>query len=80
MGAYFSDPAGPNLRDVATEIVATARAIAKAPRRPPFVGSTFDRKWRVKRFPVLLFYRIVGDDIWILRVRHSAEDWMSEYE
>jgi plasmid stabilization system protein ParE len=66
--------------EIASEIVTTARVIALAPKAAPFVGSTFTRKRKTKRYPYLLFYRIEGPDIWITRVRHSAQDWLSEYE
>jgi toxin ParE1/3/4 len=36
------------------------------------------RKWRVKRTPFLLFYRLRKDGaLQILRVRHAAQDWAS---
>ena len=45
----------------------------------PGIGVRIDedgqRKLRVGRTPIILFYRVDGSQISILRVRHSASDW-----
>jgi plasmid stabilization system protein ParE len=64
---------------IAVELVSTARFIASAPKAAPLAGSTFERKWRVKKYPYLIFYRIQDDEIRVSRVRHMAEDWKSEF-
>ena len=66
--------------DVADEIVGSVRFISARPKAAPTIASTFERKWRVKRYPFLVFYRLQGDEIWITRIRHARADWLSDFE
>lgn len=64
--------------DIVIEIVVSARFVVEHPKAAPFVGQSFLRKWPVKRYPYLLFFELIKDEVWIVRVRHLHEDWKSE--
>ena len=66
--------------DIADEIVSSVDFVCGRPKAAPTIASTFERKWRVKRYPFFIFYRIQGDEIWITRVRNSRADWLSDFE
>jgi plasmid stabilization system protein ParE len=74
----FSDEA--SFPDIADKIVGSVRFISARPKAAPTIASTFERKWRIKQYPFLIFYRLQGDEIWITRVRHSRADWLSDFE
>jgi toxin ParE1/3/4 len=60
--------------------IKSARRLAEFPAiGAPVAGFIGVRKWRVGKSDFLLFYRILPDRIQILRVRHMAEDWKSEF-
>lgn len=64
----------------ADEILARIKASAEFLQSLPNAGPPLDdypaRKWSVRQTPYLLIYRIVGDEIEILRVHHGNENWM----
>ena len=74
---YFDEDIFP---DIADEIVSSVRFVCARPKAVQTIASTFERKWRVKRYPFLVFYRLQGDQIWITRIRHAQADWLSDFE
>ena len=48
--------------------------LASFPRLGIQLGNSNIRKLRIRGTPYLLFYRIVGDGIFVLRVLHAARD------
>ena len=52
----------------------TPALLASFPRLGTQLGNSNVRKLRVRQPPYLLFYRIAGDDIFVLRVLHAARD------
>jgi len=59
-------------------MLAAVRGQADILDRFPGVGSLMDdtsRRLRVRGTPYLLFYRIISDQVEILRIRHDREDW-----
>lgn len=61
---------------VARQAVKAARFLADNPDAGPFIGNR-TRKWRVAGTPHLLFYRLDGKILRVVRVMHGARDWQS---
>jgi toxin ParE1/3/4 len=57
--------------------LAAARFLAGNPMAGPAVEGTNKRKWIVSGTPYLIFYRLDGDRLRIVRVRHMAQNWKS---
>lgn len=75
--------------DVAERMAASAEAVIFRLATEPGIGSPLDdgrpelsglRKWRIPRFKLLIFYRVDGDSLVVLRVLHAAQDWMAWLE
>jgi len=60
--------------DIQDRILASARFLAAVPAAGPVSVRGDRRKWRVAGTKYILFYRITGDHIRILRVPHGAQD------
>lgn len=57
-------------------IVNAPKSLLERPGLGSPTGRQGTRKWRIKRTPFLLLYRIRKDGaVEILRVRHAAQDW-----
>ena len=48
------------------------------PRVGQEISKSGRRKWKPRRTPYVLVYRVVGDDIEVSRVRHEREDWQAD--
>jgi toxin ParE1/3/4 len=59
--------------EVARAAVAAGRFLLRFPHAGPRSGLGDTRKWRVRGTPYLLFYRVDGRDIEIVRVRHAQQ-------
>ncbi len=60
-------------------IVAASRPLIDQPGLGSVVGHHGTRKWRVKRTPFVLLYRISKNrTVEILRVHHAAQNWRPE--
>jgi plasmid stabilization system protein ParE len=57
---------------------AASRFLSENPRAGPFVKDSPLRKWRIKRWPIILIYRERNNSVEILRLRHSSENWQAE--
>jgi toxin ParE1/3/4 len=80
--AGLADLLDPFLADRPDFIASAMQQVARLERLlidSPGIGVRFDedgqRKLRVGRTPIILFYRVDGSQISIVRVRHSASDW-----
>ena len=66
--------------DTAARVLADIRAstlrLIAYPLSAPFVRSLNARKLSVLRRPYVVFYRVGDDDLSILRVRHTSENWL----
>lgn len=60
---------------IRTMIIERARWLADLPLAGASVGRGRARSFRVLGTSYTLVYRPVGDTVFILRVRHAAEDW-----
>lgn len=49
--------------------------LAGLPEAGPALEETDLRKWRVAGTNYILVYRLIRDEVQILRVRHAHEDW-----
>lgn len=59
------------------------RATADRLRDYPRVGRALNERFRilgVRTTPYLLVYRIAGDRVEIIRIRHASEDWLGDIE
>ncbi|MGF1550657.1 MAG: type II toxin-antitoxin system RelE/ParE family toxin [Sphingomonadaceae bacterium] len=71
-----ADPAFPER--MGDNAIAAGRILMEWPHAGSLLGGEQDfRKWPVKSTPYIFIYRILGDRIEILRVRHDREDWRS---
>jgi toxin ParE1/3/4 len=52
-----------------------ATFLATNPMAGPAVEGTDVRKWIVRVTPYLIFYRLDGKRLRIVRIRHMAQDW-----
>lgn len=66
-------------RLAARKVVAGVRDRAELLRDHPRIGMPMDlldlRKLSIGSYPYVLIYRIVGDTVQIVRIRHTAENW-----
>ena len=66
-------------RGAAKTVVQSIRSRADSLREHPRLGEplgVFDlRKLTIPIYPYVLVYRVVADNIEIVRVRHTSEDW-----
>jgi addiction module RelE/StbE family toxin len=68
---YLSDFNPRAAREVATELTAAGDRLANFPHRGRPVAKT-DMRELVTTYPYIIRYRIVRDEVRILRVRHTA--------
>lgn len=74
--ASYYDEIDPDLTDrMLARIVAAPDPLRRHPEAGPEIEMLALRKWRIKRTPYLLIYRLVEGRIEIARVIHSARDW-----
>jgi toxin ParE1/3/4 len=67
--------------DYAARVGRVAIAAGRFLCEHPFAGVEVDtglRKWPVPKTKFRLFYRVFGDRIEIVRVRHVREDWATD--
>ena len=64
---------------VAAQAAKAARFIAENPDAGRRISAR-TRKWRVGRTPYLLFYRIDGQVLRVVRIIHAARDWQDQIE
>ncbi len=55
--------------------IAAADSLAESPLVAAVIEGLDARKWRVPKTPYILFVRIKGPTLEVLRVRHDREDW-----
>ncbi len=59
---------------VGARIISAALFLRDMPLAGPATGHGDRRKWRIRGTPYLLFYRVAGGELRILRVLHVARD------
>ncbi len=60
---------------VIDRIRAAGDFLATMPHAGPALETGPARKWRVKQTDYILMYRVIADQIQVLRIRHAQENW-----
>jgi toxin ParE1/3/4 len=68
---YYEAQRGGLGDEFAVELEGAFRELARSPLRWPEVETGF-RKYRLNRFPYLLFYRVVSGHVQVISVSHAA--------
>jgi len=61
--------------EVLAQTVAAARFLAEFPEAGERVAGRALRKWAVRGTPYIIFYRLDGSALRILRLIHATRDW-----
>jgi len=72
ISAYLVERSPSGTRNVLAAIKSTIDALATFPEIGPVVGREQHRRIPVLRYPYVIFYRIAGDELLVLHIRHSA--------
>jgi len=81
ISSFLDETAGPATAAAQLDqIRRAANRLMDFPRSGPAVGDLPFRTLRVKGTPFLIIYRLVADDVQILRVFHGAQDWRATLE
>jgi toxin ParE1/3/4 len=66
-------------REVKAFIKQRIESLAHSPRRSPMIGGLGVHAHWLGRYPFVIYYRVVGDEVWIIHIRHVArEPWRGE--
>ncbi len=66
-------------REVKAFIKQRVASLAAAPRRSPLIKTLGVHAHWLGRYPYIVYYRIVGDEVQIIHIRHIArEPWRGE--
>jgi toxin ParE1/3/4 len=67
--------------DAARRVIEAIRDRARLLKKHPMAGPPLDigdtRKLTVPRYPYVIIYRVMKDEVVVTRVHHAAEDWRS---
>ena len=66
-------------REVKAFIKHRIESLADNPRRSPIIKELDVHAHWLGRYPFVIYYRIVGDEVWIIHIRHVArEPWRGD--
>ena len=69
---YLTERSPPGARNVLAAIKSSIDALASFPEIGRSVDKASHRRMAVLRYPYIIFYRIAGDDLLILHIRHTS--------
>ena len=61
--------------DVLSQIARAPERLATSPLSAPTIHGTRLRKLSVRNLPYVIFHRVQGAEVYLLRVRHTSENW-----
>jgi addiction module RelE/StbE family toxin len=72
IGTYLVQRNPSGAENVLSAIKASIDALSAFPEMAPAVDQTGHRRLPILRYPYVVFYRIAGDELLILHIRHTS--------
>jgi toxin ParE1/3/4 len=72
IATYLNQRSPVGAKDVLSAIKASIDALMSFPEMAPAVGDTGHRRLPILRYPYAVLYRIAGDELLILHIRHTS--------